>query len=943
MANINEKVYIGSVDTPTLSFNQNSIEDIVCNNSVDLIGDELSSDTLEVSVFFDDVDEVLRNTAYGTTIFYYSNDALVGKYYIDKVERKGIKRYLIRATSLIGLIEKENFYGEFCTEKAFKDVVDDILFTSGVSLTKYKLYTPIGKTTGLYYTSTKVWFGEPSSAGWKNHIHLEFIYRGDYRVSSGGGYSSTVLGNTSINYYVQTVSRNSNGGNLTCAIAVQYGNGYYTLGYWSTDPGYNIMGIGSRFIIDFNPVAGTGHIECDYINPDTSETGHVERNWNISALSNTSTIYMTCAFGRSSSTGGATLSAKLQWQVYRVYDENDSPLIDAMFATNESGSISYVVNAATGYVVSTTDFEPYGSSYGTVADFSRIERDQALAESIIYNESVENIPITGWIKNSTRREALHQVLFAENVSMLKSGDGKILFTKLSNNTDGSIADNNLYDDSSEKSVSVAKKINVTEHSYETNNVSSEIIFDNSSSATPSGQYIALFDKAPIFGTPVGNGITIISHNCNAALVTGKGTITGTPYIHSKNVIEYISGSIDGVDVSVNDVGLITSINSDSVMSKLKAYYSSGLKRIINSIIFDGEKCGLKYAFKTMFSDNNIAHLVKLNTQTSSFVRAKCEFIAGYVPQTSSGYTDFEIVTIGNSWIVPSEVRSQEYPTIRLNIIGKGHDGTAGSNGEPGVRGDYGSGARPGGAGGAGGTGGTGGEGGNVYFITIDVTNVNSISVSNSGYNTVVQTYNNSGTLLNTYSSGTGVPSDSGFMNVFSGVYYARKGKDGFSGGDGGQGGYISTSSSSGFDPIKGVSGGDVEEYTGGISFNYIAETEQTAYGYTAFYYHSFGGGGGAAYGTNGGNASYNDGAVGITTYGGNGADAIIPDNVYTEYGSGGFGGNGGGGGGGGGVRTISFPNESGEYSWSTYDYLAGGYGSGSSGTSGIDGCLIIYY
>lgn len=941
MATINEKVYIGSVDTPTLSFNQNNIEDIICNNSVNLIGDELASDVLEVSVFFDDTDKVLENVAYATPIFYFSNDALVGKYYVDQIERKGIKRYLIRATSLIGLIEKENFYGGFYTGKVFKDIVDDILFTNGVNLTKYKLYTPIGKTTGRYYTSTKVWFGEPSAAGWKNHIHLEFIYRGDYRFGSAGNPYSTIVGSSS-GYRVEITTMSSTGGNPTCAITIYYGNNSYSLGAWSDDSAYKIMGIGSKFIIDFNPVAGTGHIECDYIKPDTSEIGHVERNWNITVSQNTTTVYMTCAFGRSSSTGSATLSSKLQWQVYRVYDENDSLMIDAMFATNESGSISYVANAATGYVVSTTDFESYGSSYGTVADFSRIERDNELAESIIFNEDVENIPVTGWIKNSTRREALHQLLFAYNVSMLKSGDGKILFTKLSNGTDGSIADNKLYDDSSEKIVSGAKKINVSEHSYETNNVSSETIFDNSSSATPSGEYVALFDKAPIFGTPVGSGITIIAHNCNAALVTGKGTITGTPYIHSKNVIQYISGLTDGIDVSVNDVGLITSINSDSVMNKLKAYYSGGLKKIINSIIFDGERCGLRYVFKTMFSDSNIAHLIKLKAQTSSFVQAKCEFISGYVPQTSSGYTDFEIVTINNSWTVPSNVRAQEYPTVRLNIIGKGHAGTVGERGTAGSRGSSGAGSLQGGAGGTGGAGGVGGAGGNIYSITIDTTNVHTISVSNSGYNTIVQTYNDGGTLLNTYSSGTGVSSESGFMNIFSGIYYARKGRDGVKGGDGGKGGYC-TLSGDVVTPVIGENGGDADSYSGGNSYSCIITSYTSAWGGTSYEYNSYGGGGGAAYGNNGGNAAIEEyWDTFVITKAGDGANAIVPNNVYTEYGSGGFGGNGGGGGGGAGTRLSQFYGESG-YEYSTSYYQAGGYGTGSAGTSGIDGCLIIYY
>lgn len=938
MTIINEKIYIGSVDAPTLSFDQNNIEDIICNNSVDLIGNELSSDVLEVSVFFDDANKVLENITYATPIYYFSNDALVGKYYISEVERKSVKKYLIRSTSLIGLIEKENFYGGFYSGKTFRNVAEDILFTNGVNLTKYKLYTPIGKTTGTTFSSTKVWFGEPSSAGWRNHIHLEFIYRGDY---AGSGYYTTIVGGTS-GYRVEVTSRNSDGGNLTCGVSVYYGS-IYSIGDSSFEPGYKTIGIGSKFIVDCNPVAGTIHIECDYINPDTSETGHIDKDWTITALQNTSIVYMTCAFGGNSGSNPSTYQrAKLQWQVYRVYDGNDSLLIDGLFGTNENGNISYVANAATGYVISTTSFESYGSSYGTVADFARIERDRELENSIIYNESIENIPIYGWIKDGTRRDALHQLLFAENVSMIKSGDGQILFTKLSTARDGSISDDNLYDDSSEKMMTAAKKINVTEHSYETNGVTSETIFDNTSSITPSGQYIVLFDKAPIFGTPVGSGITIIAHNCNAALVTGKGTITGTPYIHFKNVLQYISSFEDGKDVSVSNVGLITSINSDSIMNKLKSYYCGNLKTISNSIKYNGERCGLVYAFRTMFATNNVAHLAKFDAQVSSFVKAKCEFIAGYVPQNSSGYTDFAIVTLNSSWTIPSDVRSQEYPTIRLNIIGKGHDGTAGSRGKAGSRGSYGEGTLPGGAGGAGGAGGTGGAGGNIYSLTIDVTNVNSISVYGSGYNTTVKTYDDNDTLINTYSSSSGLPSDSGFMNIFTGVYYARKGRDGVKGGDGGQGGYVTASTSSGVNIIKGVSGGDVSPYIGGSSFNCVITYEYGTFG-TITGYKSYGGGGGAAYGANGGNASKRDLNVGIETYGGNGADAIVPDNVYTEFGSGGFGGHGGGGGGGAGTHTSSAPDEQGTIYYNTYYYFSGGYGQGSSGTPGIDGCAIIYY
>lgn len=941
MTIINEKIYIGSVDAPTLSFDQNNIEDIICNNSVDLIGNELSSDVLEVSVFFDDANKVLENISYATPIYYFSNDALVGKYYINEVERRGIKKYRIRSTSLIGLIEKEEFYGGFYSGNTFSNVVDDILFTNGVNLTKYKLYTTITHNDyGNYTTPVKVMSASPSTDFWLYRHHLEFTYNGDYRSTSGSAPYSTIAGrDTNGGYFVRITSYQTSRGNLKSSLYVQYNGRLYALS--------GNHGVGSRYVIDIDPVARTVFISVDYVDPDNPAiTGHDENSWNnLVVPTGVNAFALNYAFGGISNGNGTSplrYSAILIWDKFQLYDQNGDLFIDAVFATNEDGSIHYVANTVSGTVVSTSAFNPYGDSYGTVADFSRIERDKELSDSIIYNESVENIPVTGWIKDGTRRDALHQLLFAENVSMIKSGNGQILFTKLSTARDGSIADDYLYDDSSEKIMTATKKINVTEHSYETNGVTSETIFDNTSSITPSGQYIVLFDKAPIFGTPVGSGITIIAHNCNAALVTGKGTITGTPYIHSKNVLQYISSFEDGKDVSVSNVGLITSINSDSIMNKLKSYYCGNLKTISNSIKYNGERCGLVYAFRTMFATNNVAHLAKFNAQVSSFVKAKCEFIAGYVPQGSSGYTDFAIIATGSSWTVPSDIRSQEYPTIRLNIIGKGHDGTAGSRGEAGSRGSYGEGTLPGGAGGAGGDAGTGGAGGNIYSLAIDVTNVNSISVSGSGYNTTVSTYDDNGTLINTYSSSSGLPSDSGFMNIFTGVYYARKGRDGVKGGDGGQGGYVTVSTSSGMNIIKGVSGGDVSPYTGGSSFDCVITYEYGVFG-TIIEYQSYGGGGGAAYGANGGNASRRDLNIGIETYGGNGADAIVPDNVYTEYGSGGFGGHGGGGGGGAGTRTSSAPDEQGTIYYNTYYYYSGGYGQGSSGTPGINGCAIIYY
>lgn len=929
---INEKIYIGSVDTPILSFNQNNIEDIVCNNAVNLISDELSSDTLEVSVFFDDVDEVLRKTEYGTPIFYYSNDYLVGKYYVSQIERKGLKRYLIRSTSLVGLIEKEDFYGGFYSGERFSDVVNDVLLTNGLILTKYYLYEPVsvryGTAANNYPRSVQVLFNTATTEYMKYRIYLDFEIISCYYAQSG-----RIAGNG--NY---TVSINSSDG-ISFSVILYYNNSFTPALTLSSAK----IGVGSRIVVDINPLAGTAYMNANYVNPsDPTDTGLIEASADITVPSQSvGTSTMNRAYGSGSSTN--TYTYQLCWKAFKIWDETETPIIDAIYATTVDGTTKYVINKCNGYVAQSNYFEPYGNQMGMFGNFDRISRDVELTKGLVYGSNVENLMVYGWISNGTRREALHQLLFSQNVNMLKSDDGGLLFTTLTSRTVDEIDDDDIYDDSAEKTMSVAKNINITENTFEQGDGSTKVLYDNSNSTLIEGQYIALFDNAPIYGTPVGDGITILHSNCNAAIVTGRGKITGTPYVHSKNVISYLNARTDdGSDVSVKNIGLITSRNSDNVMNKLKAYYSGALKKITNGIKYNGEKCGLKYLFKTLYSDENNAFLTKINARTSSFVKANCEFVYGYVPPTSGGYTDYAICTYGEIWSVPQFVHEEEYPTIRLNIIGKGHDGTTGTNGSDGNRSEVGSGRRSGGTGGAGGVAGAGGEGGYIYSISIDATSVSYVTVESNDFDTLVKTYNSSNTLLNTYSSFTGNPSDNGFLNIFDGKYYARKGLDGYDGASGGKGGTAWRDYDFSLNEELPTSGGDVDVYSGGTSHSLVVYTQwegETEW----YYYNSFGGGGGAAYGNNGGNSGIvSQSGASVITIGGDGANALIPQNPYTEYGSGGFGGHGGGGGGGAGTQ-YKWANSGDDNPGTAYSQQYGLGGSGSSGTSGINGCVIIYY
>lgn len=949
----NDRIYIGSVESPTFVFDETQIERINFDNSVDVINNELSADTLEVNLFYDDENGTLRATAYATPLFYYSENRLVSKYYISKIERTGTKRYKIYSTSLIGLIEKENFYGGFYTGQRFQDVLNDILFTNGVDMSKYNVYNAMTNKSGSYGWGSKLLPDDRSIKFWGYRIHSEFsVVENQWSSTSdkenimrvGGYYSTYNMGDYSISL---RANRDNSSSPTYWNVEICYYLTYLRTGRSE----HKLYGNGSRFTVDIDPVRGVMSIHVDYVQYDNpSVTGEEDFTLSFSRRYPSQTnpspyelLDFTYAPGGARMSNQSTTSPPSFHSVIfykqQVFDQYGTMVMDAVYAYNQSENKGYVINVCNGMVAENNYLTSVGNADFVISDFARFERDKELSKSIIFSDNVADLPIRGWIKMESRRDALHELLFAENVNMLKTENGEYLFTALSKDSTGEIEDGTIYDNSREEVIAGAKKISVTEHSYETSGVSSEKIFDNSSSVAVEGEYLAMFDKAPIFGTPTASGITIKKFNCNVAIVTGRGTITGTPYRHSKSVIQYINNLPDGSDVSVSNIGIITSANSDNVMNKLKAYYSGNLKKISNDIVYKGQRCGLIYDFKNLFRNSNSGYLSKISSIVSSFVRAMCEFISGYVPPVSGGYVNFVVKTYNQSWTVPTSVRTKEYPNVRINIIGKGHEGTSGGNGTAGGFIQEGSGARTGADGGSGGAAGTGGVGGNIYSVTVDVTNVARIDVSNTGYNTIVKTYNDGGNQIASYSSASGNAIDTGFTNIFDGTVYARRGLNGVAGAAGGKGGSYSTSSHSYVAPGRG---GSVGSNSGGTSPSGITLTEQTIGG-TSYMYNSFGGGGGAAYGRNGGNGREQwrlDSTV--HTQGGAGANALVTSGVYTEYGSGGFGGNGGGGGGGGAARYSDFAAAS-ERQYYSFAEDPGSGGTGSAGTSGIDGCIIVYY
>lgn len=958
---LSDKIYIGSVSSPILEFDSDAIESIVIENALDVIGNELSTDVMEVSVFYDDSTSILRGIRRGTPIWYYSEQLMRGKYYIKSVERTAPEKYLIHATSMIGLIAEEQFYGGYYSGTDFKEVLNDILFSDGFNGEIYDLYLDgyQSRTAMPWLKSIELSPTLYNENTWNYKLHCEFTVVGMTRwTSSLTDTSSYVAGfyNSSGpdgGYFIQVRSlKDSASGKFYHYVLFKYGPTFLRCGYISEDHIY--MGDGTTFTVDADPVKGTVTIRADYISfSDPSDTGTLTKTKNINAVSGV-TPYPHLGYvggvadynlSYDGIKGRITTSHSLIYHSYQIYDQNDQMVMNAAYGIGESTGNAYYVNMSLGDTVPVdAEYYPeaYGSNYIACKNLGIFSSRMDLYQSINYADGVDTMSVYGWIPICTKREALHQLLFSYNISLLKTENGNIMLNHLSESAPVELDDDDIFDDTQEEYVSAARTISVTENTY-TENSSTKTIFDNSTSQLPSGEYIAEFQDAPVFGTLSASGINIIASNCNAARVTGIGTITGKAYNKTQKVVVYEnSGASEGNDVSVSGIGLITYLNSESVLEKMVNYYSGNVKKIKESIVSKGERCGVRYSFKSLFEDENIGYLSKISAKVSSFIRNACEFVSGFVPISESGYSNNTVVISGNEWTVPEEVKAQSSPTVKLVVIGDGKNGTSGAAGSPGTTG---------GNGGAGGAGGSGGTGGKIYQIIVNVANVTRIVVSNSNGEVVATAYNESSS-VGSYSSANGAVSGDGFLDILTGTIYALRGIDGVAGGNGGNGRAIEYANSD-YDRAYGNSGGDVGNYKGGRGTygHYVEGVEQGTSGtVVAYYSRGQAGGGGASAAANGGDA-YENGTSSYTimsgyptitvynTHGGNGASGGTVSGTYFTYGSGGNGGNGGGGGGGGGTDTMKVYNQS----QTTIARPGGSGGAGGTGSSGIQGCVIIYY
>lgn len=573
--------------------------------------------------------------------------------------------------------------------------------------------------------------------------------------------------------------------------------------------------------------------------------------------------------------------------------------------------------------------------------------------------------IYGWLPYATKRDNLHQILFAENISIIRNANGDMHFTFLRAGTPQAIPESRIFQGASVNYPSVATQIEVTEHSFQYVDTIERVTLIDNANSSPASNKLFVFDTAPVYlGSIVADGLTIEEVGVNYAIVSGQGTLTGIPYFDKKSTVTKTrSSGGQNNTVSISDITLITGVNSENVAERMLSYYTSR-ETVQAEVKLDGEKVGGIYSFVDKFGDTVQAYLGKITAKISSFVRANCEFVAGYVPNVfGNNFTHWAYVT-GNG-----SITIQPGTTIaRFVIIGGGNGGSSGLKGLD----DFND-LQAGSKGGAGGFGGNGGRirevilknpAAGVYQCAAGVGGAagavcSSTQTRNNGGNGAASTVTAPNGTIYSSADNSAYYSANGIKNLFTEDVYAVKGRNGSKGGDGGRGSVAGNG-----EPGEDVVWDGVTYYGGrggqGLKFQFThvdqAITNGGAGGWGAQPYQN---------GANGGSVSiedyYDDTASkqGYQAYEYGSFDQAVPaasgsPSVVRQeqnYGEGGDGGHGGAGRGGFGSANDYYQSSTDpttdkkmylKMSLPPYNYTAFQSSDGGAGKAGRKGIILCY-
>lgn len=540
--------------------------------------------------------------------------------------------------------------------------------------------------------------------------------------------------------------------------------------------------------------------------------------------------------------------------------------------------------------------------------------------------ALENQPIYGYLPIATRRENLHQALFAMSASVKKDEEGEVYITALSKDTAKAIPDSRIFAGGTIEYPQAAQTISLSEHAYISRQNDEEVVLYDKEIAsdwikTPNGDVVRggliLFDE-PMHDLAI-TGSTIIESGVNYAVLapTAECELTGKKYTHTVRQVSRPEVPEEGTEegenaVTIDTATLISLANSENVANRLADYYGSA-KTVKMDILQETETTGDAVTFSDPFDEDTEGLVTELDMKFSGILRSTAKIVADYdPPDIGNFYNNVQILTGTDTFNIP-----QGCEKVRVVLIAGGSSGFKGQDGEDGLD------DKPS----AGGIGGVGGDGGKILIFSVSTENISSIAVDCGAGNTEGNGQAGTATTAtlsngDIYTSDDGTVSSIGFIEIFSGLAYGYAGKD-VSTLKAGDGGWL----------------GQKEWHTEGYDYTdddgtWHGGAEGASYSYEGShdYYYSGGNGGGASHGSNGHDgtdATANGmGVSGDGADGDDGADAVV-------YGCGGNGGYGGGG--GGGTAVVLRDHE-------LYQRGNAGHGgAGGNGGAGADGCVIIYY
>ena len=310
-------------------------------------------------------------------------------------------------------------------------------------------------------------------------------------------------------------------------------------------------------------------------------------------------------------------------------------------------------------------------------------------EQITYDEGVAELPVYGWIKVTSKREALHQVLFSRGISMKRGSGGAITFSIMYDTDPTTISEDDIYENGNVKFLPNVSDVEVEEHTYTDDaNIQISVLFENRQATELGKTYIAVYNcDSPVLRNVTVSGLTIVYRNCNAAIVTGVGYISGYPSVHSTTMIKEKIRETKGDTQTIRDCTMITLANSAYILDRIKNYYLSAETEVNTSIVRGDQRTGSHVSVINSFGERVSGFITEMKETYSGIVKAACKIVTGYHPIVpEDGYSHSVVLSGSGGWIVPASVYLKDEPKVKVVLVGGGTGGDSGKAGKSGTKG-----------------------------------------------------------------------------------------------------------------------------------------------------------------------------------------------------------------------------------------------------------------